>query len=57
MAQQLATGLSLPMWNFDQPVIDSTLDNFMRIREVEAVVVSQRDVASPTGISIRARGR
>src|SRR5205823_3891000 len=57
MARQLAAGLALPLWNFDQPVVDQEMQNLMQIHEVAGVLVRQKDVGAAGGIAVHGRGR
>lgn len=43
-AEQLATGLVLPVWNFDDEQIDRIIEGSMSDREISAVVVQMKDV-------------
>jgi signal transduction histidine kinase/CheY-like chemotaxis protein len=53
LAEQLAVGLALPVWNFDREQIDRIVESGMRSEEVFAVVVRLADV----GATVHGRGR
>lgn len=44
-AQQLAAGLVLPLWNFDDEQIDRIIEGSMSDREISAVIVRLNDAA------------
>lgn len=46
-ADQLAAGLSLPLWNFDYSQVAKILDSSMRDHNVCGVIVTQADPANP----------
>src|SRR5437868_5410783 len=52
-AEQAATGLSLPVWNFDHDQIDKVIESIMKDNDVYGVVVKMADVRG----TIHARGR
>jgi PAS domain S-box-containing protein len=46
---QLAVGLSLPLWNFDQAQVDHLMESVMQREDVYSVEIVQVDPASKTG--------
>jgi PAS domain S-box-containing protein len=46
---QLAVGLSLPLWNFDHAQVDHLMDSVMQREDVYSVEIVQADPASKTG--------
>lgn len=56
-ANQLSASLSLPLWNFQEDVVDRILDGAMESQEVAGIVIHQPNVASPGGMSTFARRR
>jgi len=54
---QLAVGLSLPLWNFDQPQLDDLLESVMQREEVYSVEVNQVDPTAPSGRATHRRVR
>ena len=53
LADQLAVGLALPVWNFDREQIDRIVESSMHSQDVFAIVVHLADV----GATVHARGR
>ena len=56
-ADQLAVGLALPLWNFDRSQVDRVIESGLADREIESVVVRQRDVSAPGGETVLSRSR
>jgi PAS domain S-box-containing protein len=56
-ADQLSQAMSLPLWNFQEPVVDRILDSAMRDEDVISIVVRQPNVTAARGISSFTRKR
>jgi PAS domain S-box-containing protein len=54
---QLAVGLSLPLWNFDQAQVEHLMESAMQRQDVYSVEIVQADPASKTGESRQQRIR